>query len=797
MAASSASRLPADRRGWLILLLLVFTAIGLLLAALFVERQNVAAHRAQQRNQVRESLLLLQSRLEGNLRSNILLVRGLVSVIAADPGIDQPRFERAARPLFEGQSQLRNIGAAPDMVLRLMYPLAGNEKAIGLDYRKTPAQFEAAERARSTRALVLAGPLELRQGGVGLVARLPVYLHGGVGDARFWGLISAVIDAERLWRDSGLRDAELPIELALRGKDGKGEAGAVFFGDAALFDGDTERLTLALPHGAWQMAARPRGGWTGAPANQAGVRLITALIALSILAPMLLLVRFDLRQRQAERRLATSEERLSLAVDAAQLAIWDWELATDHFDSGTLALLLGLPREAIAASADALKARMHPEDVPRFEAAIEAHLHDLAPRVEIDFRLGDAHGAWRWLRGTGRIVQRAAGTPLRISGVLQDVTALRAALDGLETARAAAEAGARAKDEFIATMSHEIRTPLNGVLGMADLLHASRLDAERQGYVATLRDSARALLALVNDILDFSKIEAGRLHGETADFSPAALVREVCGEWLPRAAQKGLLLELDCPDGLPDALRGDAGLIRQVLGKLVGNAIKFTQAGRIDVEVGWRPAEADGGTLRLAVRDTGIGISAEAQARLFAPFFQVDNSTTRRYGGAGLGLSIARRLVEAMRGRIGVVSAPGEGACFWFELPLQPVRGGGAGGDGAARLPVLDGAVLGELTRATGLDARELLAMLRDDIASMADELAAACAARDAEGMRRLAHSIKSSCAQLGAPRLSAVARAMELAVRAERVEDCIAGLPALHAARGELDAEIKARLGV
>jgi signal transduction histidine kinase/HPt (histidine-containing phosphotransfer) domain-containing protein len=778
--------------------MLVFTAVGLLLAAYFVERQNAAAHQAQQRTQVRESLLLLQSRLEGNLRSNILLVRGLVSVIAADPAIDQARFERAARPLFEGRSHLRNIGAAPDMVLRLMYPLAGNEKAIGLDYRKTPAQFEAAERARRSRELVLAGPLELAQGGVGLVARLPVYLEGGAGDARFWGLISAVIDVERLWRDSGLLDAALPVEVALRGRDGQGEGGAVFFGDAALFDGAAELLTIALPHGSWQMAARPRGGWSAVPENVGKVRLVFVLVALLILAPMLLLVRFDLRQRQAELRLATSEERLSLAVDAAQLVIWDWDMATGHFDSGILAMLLDLPDGVLAASPEALKARMHPEDAQRFAAALEAHVQGTTPRIDTDFRLADGSGAWRWFRGTGRIVQYAPdGAPRRVSGVLQDVTALRAALDGLEASRAAAEAGARAKDEFIATMSHEIRTPLNGVLGMTDLLGATSLDAEQQGFVATLRDSARALLALVNDILDFSRREEGRSGGTAADFSPAALVREVCGEWRARAAQKGLLLELACPDDLPAALRGDAGMIRQVLGKLVGNAIKFTQSGRIDVEVAWRPAEAGCGVVRLAVRDTGIGVPSEAQARLFAPFSRVENSTTRTHGGVGLGLSIARRLVEAMQGRIGVVSAPGEGACFWFELPLS-VAPAAAGAPGGTQQPaVLDGAVLGALVQATGLDVRELLAMLHDDTARMAGELDTACAARDTEGMRRLAHSIKSSCAQLGALRLSDLAQSMERAVREERIEDCLAGLPALHAARAELDAEIKARLGV
>jgi sensor domain CHASE-containing protein len=156
--------LPGGRTG-LILLATLLIALGLLLGLLIVERQNVAAHRVQQQNQVRESMSLLRSRLEGNVRSNILLVRGLVSVIAHDPRLDQARFERAAQSLFGEQSQLRNIGAAPDMVIRLMYPLAGNEKAIGLDYRKTLEQFAAAEEARRSGELVLAGPLRLVQGG--------------------------------------------------------------------------------------------------------------------------------------------------------------------------------------------------------------------------------------------------------------------------------------------------------------------------------------------------------------------------------------------------------------------------------------------------------------------------------------------------------------------------------------------------------------------------------------------------------------------------------------------------------
>ncbi|MEW6164666.1 MAG: CHASE domain-containing protein [Pseudomonadota bacterium] len=256
--------LPAGRRA-LILLAAFLTACALWLTAQFVLRQNADAYQERVHTEVREKLTLLRSRLEGHLNGNMLLVQGLVSVVAAKPGLGQADFERFAKPLFAGRMQLRNIGAAPDMVIRMMHPLAGNEKAIGFDYRKSPVQWAAAERARDTRELVLAGPLPLVQGGTGIIGRIPVFVDGADGRSRFWGLVSAVIDVERLYRDSGVLD-DHGLEIALRGKDGTGARGEVFFGDPALFPGDGEKVDVALPSGFWQMAGRPRGGWpTSAP----------------------------------------------------------------------------------------------------------------------------------------------------------------------------------------------------------------------------------------------------------------------------------------------------------------------------------------------------------------------------------------------------------------------------------------------------------------------------------------------------------------------------------------------------
>ncbi len=239
--------------------------------------------------------------------------------------------------------------------------------------------------------------------------------------------------------------------------------------------------------------------------------------------------------------------------------------------------------------------------------------------------------------------------------------------DELAAALQNAQDASRLKSEFLANMSHEIRTPMNGVLGILSLLDSMELSAEVRDYIGTMSTSAEALMAILNDLLDFSKLEAGMVRAEANAFDLAATLDAVVAPRKPNAAQKGVALRIAVDGDVPNDVIGDAMRLRQILTNLIDNAIKFTARGSIVVNV----RKGSHGFVRFEVTDTGIGIPADVADNLFEPFVQADGTTTRRYGGTGLGLSICRQLVDLMGGTIGIVSTPGMGSSFWFELPMH------------------------------------------------------------------------------------------------------------------------------
>ena len=317
---------------------------------------------------------------------------------------------------------------------------------------------------------------------------------------------------------------------------------------------------------------------------------------------------------------------------------------------------------------------MHPDDVEGLRAAFTAYLKagPGSPSPRVPYRGLRKNGQTVWLEAHPIVIRNARGRPVGFQDVVRDVTETKALEDQLIAARDVAEAGAQAKSEFLANMSHELRTPLTSVIGFSGLLQGSgNLPEAERKYADRIATASEALLSVINDILDYSKLEADAVDLDPQAFDPRSMVFGAVNIVESQCEAKGLTLETVIDADLPAALMGDEGRLRQVALNFLSNAVKFTTAGSVRLEVA-----AVGDRLRLAVSDSGIGISPDKVDALFDRFTQADATTTRLYGGTGLGLAISRRLVEMMGGEIGADSEPGKGSTFWFEVPLLAAEAG-------------------------------------------------------------------------------------------------------------------------
>ena len=363
-------------------------------------------------------------------------------------------------------------------------------------------------------------------------------------------------------------------------------------------------------------------------------------------------------------RLRVEQERLDLALDGSNAGLWDWDLTTDRaYYSPRWKAMIGFRPEEIQDTVAEWESRVHPEDLPQTRERVRAHIGGENQVYENVHRLRHKDGQYVWILALGRALRDPSGRPYRMVGIHVDITEQR-------RAREQAESANRAKSEFLANMSHEIRTPMNGVLGMLQLLQDCGLKPDQAQYVSLAHQSASSLMEIIDDILDLSKLEAGRLETEALPFCPAAVLTAAAEVLRGRMESKGLSLEIVLAPDLPGMLMGDARRLHQIVTNLLSNALKFTERGSVHLEVGGKPLGEARFELALSVRDTGIGITPEIQAKLFAPFYQADSTPTRLYGGTGLGLAICHRMLEQMGGRIWVESELAQGACFRVRVPM-------------------------------------------------------------------------------------------------------------------------------
>jgi diguanylate cyclase (GGDEF)-like protein len=488
----------------------------------FADHQNNQLSNERARAEVLSQVSLIQAKLEGDVNGNIQLVRGLVSAISVDPRITQDRFSDLAANLLQAKSQIRELAGAPDLVVSLVYPLEGNEKAIGLDYRVNAQQRIAAVRARDSGDVVMAGPLDLVQGGRAFVARFPVFSKGADTDSRFWGVVSAVIDVDKLYGDSGLTAPDLPIDIAITATDRAGEPGAIFFGSQRVAQDNPVMTEVAVPSGSWRIAATPKGGWEAKSSDRWLFRLMLLAVCLMVVGPTWVIGRLveerrghSLNLRDREGELARLSRRLELALDASKVGVWELNLDTGELVwDDRMNELYGYPQDKGVREYRHWRDRLDPAEAQRAEEDFEKAVRTKG-RYESQYKLRLGNGQTRIIRAIGSVYTEPDSSS-KIIGVNWDATADVALTQDLTRSKALTEArnaeleAARARIEH--NSLHDFLTRLPNRMYLERVLeeHAARCAATGGGVVLLHLDLDR--FKQINDTLGHSAGDAMLIH---------------------------------------------------------------------------------------------------------------------------------------------------------------------------------------------------------------------------------------------------------------------------------------------
>ncbi|MBF0128604.1 MAG: PAS domain-containing protein [Alphaproteobacteria bacterium] len=635
----------------------LLAAVATFFVVVWVDRDLSTDFRERHRTQVQAQLGKMRANLESALNARLHLVRGLAALAKSEGTIDEAGFQKFAAALLGGQPGIRSLQLAPGAVVTHIYPLQGNEAAKGHGLLADPERREAAMRAIANREFVIAGPVHLRQGGVALVGRLPIFVSPeGGGEERFWGFSIILIDLDPLLREGGVTGESGDLQVSLRGKDGKGAAGEVFFGEPSVFDRDPVAFDILLPHGSWRLAALPVGGWPNGHPGETWLWIGGAWLSLSIGALVFFLVWRDETIRGTRQRLIEAQR-------IAKLGNWDWNVVTnDLWWSDEIYRIFGTERKTFGTSYEAFLEKVHPDDREAVAQCVDKALHGNEP-YSIDHRIVLADGTEKTVHEEAEVVFDEKGRAARMIGTVHDITERKRVERALRRSNAELE-------QFAYVASHDMRDPLTVIVGFSEILAAQskdRMDAESAEYLAHIIQSAKRLLGMTTDLLELARLAQSGWNFGPTDFN--RVIGLVLGNLNKRIHDADASIS---HDPLPVA-RADEKQMVSLFQNLIGNAIKYRKEGvppRIHIGV----SQGKEG-LEFFVRDNGIGIAPEHAEKIFMVFKRVPGRSNIE--GWGIGLAVCHRIVERHGGRIWVESEPGEGSTFRILLP-QDGNGPGA-----------------------------------------------------------------------------------------------------------------------
>lgn len=610
--------------------------------AIIVDTASTDKFRSDVRQQWQARIDDLSLQLQGRILQNIQTVWGLAANVSVNPRIGETRFRELASVIFGLAPELRNIGLAPDFIIRHIYPLEANQAAIGLDLTSQSLSEEQISQLLETRRAVFSGPIDLVQGGQGLAARIPIF---ETESGRFWGVVSVILDLPSLYQSVNLASITDDTALALSVSPDQEDTESVFFGTTEADWNDPVRASLTMPGVTWTLFAQPASGWPDHPESPWLSRSLLFLVVLLFTGGTFWLTRLLLKDRQMQQRFWGLFELAPIGI-----GLYSARGRTLLRSNRSFERIIGTD----AGSLD------------YFDVVYDQHGNRLPQglgimdKLSTDVQFTGLEGYFPAPDGELR--------PVVLHGLkLLDTQDRKPVIWLIAEDISEQKKVDRMKTEFISTVSHELRTPLTSISGSLGLLVHNAV-GELPGKASHLANIAyrnsKQLTFLINDLLDIEKLVAGKMVFQMENHPVPDLVRE-CVENIENFAEEhGVTLRVG--DLADVTVQADRRRLSQALDNLLSNAIKFSPADSV-VTLFTEQTERH---VRICVQDRGDGIAPEHQNLIFGKFSQVDGSDRRSKGGTGLGLAITREVMTQMGGQVGLVSTPGQGATFWLELEV-------------------------------------------------------------------------------------------------------------------------------